>query len=125
MIRRPPRSTLFPYTTLFRSVIAAQRRGVDTVECSEAGRRSLRQADRYRSVQFDHRRWRDVGKLPVKVDDPQPARNLPRGRVRVTGGEGGPGLVRLEGLHGARAIGRAETMGGARIFLVGPSLIVK
>src|SRR2546426_6160877 len=28
MIRRPPRSTLFPYTTLFRSAIA---RAVDTV----------------------------------------------------------------------------------------------
>src|SRR5258708_15862417 len=25
MIRRPPRSTLFPYTTLFRSVIQARR----------------------------------------------------------------------------------------------------
>src|SRR5688572_31875370 len=25
MIRRPPRSTLFPYTTLFRSVTAAQQ----------------------------------------------------------------------------------------------------
>src|SRR3712207_7043351 len=24
MIRRPPRSTLFPYTTLFRSLVAAQ-----------------------------------------------------------------------------------------------------
>src|SRR5689334_24353082 len=29
MIRRPPRSTLFPYTTLFRSV----RGGIDCVEC--------------------------------------------------------------------------------------------
>src|SRR3712207_7823007 len=27
MIRRPPRSTLFPYTTLFRSVEALARRG--------------------------------------------------------------------------------------------------
>src|SRR3712207_9572533 len=27
MIRRPPRSTLFPYTTLFRSVLATQRPG--------------------------------------------------------------------------------------------------
>src|SRR3712207_8698745 len=27
MIRRPPRSTLFPYTTLFRSVVAAPGRG--------------------------------------------------------------------------------------------------
>src|SRR3712207_7717985 len=26
MIRRPPRSTLFPYTTLFRSALVAQRR---------------------------------------------------------------------------------------------------
>src|SRR3712207_7723233 len=26
MIRRPPRSTLFPYTTLFRSVLADDRR---------------------------------------------------------------------------------------------------
>src|SRR3712207_8276475 len=29
MIRRPPRSTLFPYTTLFRSRRAAQRHGGD------------------------------------------------------------------------------------------------
>src|SRR2546430_12921449 len=29
MIRRPPRSTLFPYTTLFRSGPLAQGRGVD------------------------------------------------------------------------------------------------
>src|SRR2546430_6822115 len=27
MIRRPPRSTLFPYTTLFRSVVAEPLRG--------------------------------------------------------------------------------------------------
>src|SRR5256885_4920291 len=26
MIRRPPRSTLFPYTTLFRSAVAGQRK---------------------------------------------------------------------------------------------------
>src|SRR2546429_3647947 len=28
MIRRPPRSTLFPYTTLFRSATAQQQQGV-------------------------------------------------------------------------------------------------
>src|SRR6266446_9911513 len=27
MIRRPPRSTLFPYTTLFRSALAGESRG--------------------------------------------------------------------------------------------------
>src|SRR2546427_7629920 len=30
MIRRPPRSTLFPYTTLFRSDLAAHRPGGET-----------------------------------------------------------------------------------------------
>src|ERR1041385_3147336 len=33
MIRRPPRSTLFPYTTLFRSVRAAHRLGDALGEC--------------------------------------------------------------------------------------------
>src|SRR3989441_5048482 len=28
MIRRPPRSTLFPYTTLFRSVIGGERKTI-------------------------------------------------------------------------------------------------
>src|SRR3712207_8928199 len=35
MIRRPPRSTLFPYTTLFRS---PQHRAVEHVERGEQGR---------------------------------------------------------------------------------------
>src|SRR3712207_8721647 len=29
MIRRPPRSTLFPYTTLFRSLMSARQRAAD------------------------------------------------------------------------------------------------
>src|SRR3712207_7283815 len=36
MIRRPPRSTLFPYTTLFRSADAAHRRGAATVDDADA-----------------------------------------------------------------------------------------
>src|SRR5256885_9615300 len=32
MIRRPPRSTLFPYTTLFRSADQAERRRADVAE---------------------------------------------------------------------------------------------
>src|SRR5258708_13286637 len=31
MIRRPPRSTLFPYTTLFRSLEAGQTAGIDLI----------------------------------------------------------------------------------------------
>src|SRR5258706_12121151 len=41
MIRRPPRSTLFPYTTLFRSVqggAAARRRGARLPVAGRAGR---------------------------------------------------------------------------------------
>src|SRR3712207_6875767 len=37
MIRRPPRSTLFPYTTLFRSPPADPGRGVDPEEPSVEG----------------------------------------------------------------------------------------
>src|SRR5256885_3284355 len=37
MIRRPPRSTLFPYTTLFRSEIVADRRRGLYVKRSGAG----------------------------------------------------------------------------------------
>src|SRR2546430_11343691 len=38
MIRRPPRSTLFPYTTLFRSVVGAQfERAVDRAVGVERG----------------------------------------------------------------------------------------
>src|SRR3712207_7554624 len=32
MIRRPPRSTLFPYTTLFRSDVAAARQALQRAE---------------------------------------------------------------------------------------------
>src|SRR2546421_6271000 len=44
MIRRPPRSTLFPYTTLFRSVRAGHERGgevmVDLMGVSDLARRA-------------------------------------------------------------------------------------
>src|SRR2546430_2341071 len=53
MIRRPPRSTLFPYTTLFRSLSGARRRGrrlraacsVNAAALSN-GERPLRTGDR-------------------------------------------------------------------------------
>src|SRR6266496_6317436 len=51
MIRRPPRSTLFPYTTLFRSVPSAARtapssRERDTVDPLSAELRRLHVTDR-------------------------------------------------------------------------------
>src|SRR5256885_5878289 len=45
MIRRPPRSTLFPYTTLFRSR-AAERREAERSQGLEADR-EVRQAHRH------------------------------------------------------------------------------
>src|SRR2546426_11933823 len=45
MIRRPPRSTLFPYTTLFRSV-QPDREGVDDLRGEAALRLDLVRAER-------------------------------------------------------------------------------
>src|SRR2546425_6825047 len=48
MIRRPPRSTLFPYTTLFRSALVLARERDDAaeeVELDHFGRRVVREVD--------------------------------------------------------------------------------
>src|SRR5258708_19372177 len=42
MIRRPPRSTLFPYTTLFRSRVASQLRTSQQHHSGRGGRLRLR-----------------------------------------------------------------------------------
>src|SRR2546430_8237092 len=58
MIRRPPRSTLFPYTTLFRSqvgdVLYAGYAGIDAVELS------LEKGDRLDEVLETCRQYADV-----------------------------------------------------------------
>src|SRR3712207_8561745 len=60
MIRRPPRSTLFPYTTLFRSDVLIQRiSGVDLVhDAVDTGHehsreRQVRVTARIRSAELD------------------------------------------------------------------------
>src|SRR5438477_7246452 len=40
MLRRPPRSTLFPYTTLFRSISPRFRRSVSGTPSPDRGRRA-------------------------------------------------------------------------------------
>src|SRR5260370_11854173 len=50
MIRRPPRSTLFPYTTLFRSPQGADVRQ-ERAEVSVGEHRALRQSRRARGVE--------------------------------------------------------------------------
>src|SRR5438093_9801163 len=46
MIRRPPRSTLFPYTTLFRSGAQLRRQGRPAGEQTSAGGPALGRVDR-------------------------------------------------------------------------------
>src|SRR3989449_6758992 len=46
MIRRPPRSTLFPYTTLFRSHVLRSRVGGRAAPRAGAGHRARRARDR-------------------------------------------------------------------------------
>src|SRR3712207_7154727 len=61
MIRRPPRSTLFPYTTLFRSAHRLVQRGVerllDRIDDLEAGA-----VERLEELALDHRDALDDGR---------------------------------------------------------------
>src|SRR5438876_8962395 len=49
MIRPPPRSTLFPYTTLFRSPLAAQRRSVSHGGTLDRPRPQLQRSEEHTS----------------------------------------------------------------------------
>src|SRR5258705_10124078 len=60
MIRRPPRSTLFPYTTLFRSIHAA-----DAGRAVEAGQVRPGRLDTFRYHQIHHRR---PGESTLRLD---------------------------------------------------------
>src|SRR2546427_7600493 len=53
MIRRPPRSTLFPYTTLFRSLTWRDDREVLRADADGRGRRRLRTAGSSRQRELD------------------------------------------------------------------------
>src|SRR3546814_19946830 len=74
MIRRPPRSTrtdtLFPYTTLFRSVGKQQdrdERGHHVIAITQVRGRDRPRLDRFRHVvPFDHARLYDPGFTPAQ-----------------------------------------------------------
>src|SRR2546422_4110132 len=61
MIRRPPRSTLFPYTTLFRSLLVCGRPAL--------GRRARGDAGRPRRPRRHRGRRRERGRVPVARRD--------------------------------------------------------
>src|SRR3712207_7777211 len=57
MIRRPPRSTLFPYTTLFRSVLLPPARVVGGLGMATDPGDGVRRADNARHSDFPGRLW--------------------------------------------------------------------
>src|SRR2546427_4480694 len=68
MIRRPPRSTLFPYTTLFRSLVAGEDQRCRMAFARPPGRWWI-QLLQLRSVQaLQHAEHVQVGVLGMKLD---------------------------------------------------------
>src|SRR2546426_10654010 len=112
MIRRPPRSTLFPYTTLFRSEIAPLTLaylpsvdGVDvrvtawSLERAEAERRLAAVGERLKAAVGDHAYGEDDADLAAVLLDA-----LRRGRHRLGVAEsctGGMGAERITNVPGA------------------------
>src|SRR2546422_7435708 len=60
MIRRPPRSTLFPYTTLFRSLLGGVQRLAERAGPSRA-REIIYTAEQYDAATFE--RWNIVNRV--------------------------------------------------------------
>src|SRR3989442_7131317 len=60
MIRRPPRSTLFPYTTLFRSVFSSNYTDLSPRFRPELG--FIQRVDIRQWTEFGSYRWRPEGK---------------------------------------------------------------
>src|SRR3989475_13059188 len=119
MIRRPPRSTLFPYTTLFRSLSNAGKATPDARGAPGAGPRGQRPASGrcadHRGGQRPHGRRDSNGPIP-------PGSLLPPERIRhrrapVAGACGGHrvpgGAISGRGLDGAPAPG-ARNLGRGR-----------
>src|SRR2546425_13335563 len=73
MIRRPPRSTLFPYTTLFRSVgTAGTVKGVTQEELEEIGAQVLLANTYHLYLRPGHERIRELGGLHRFMSWPHP-----------------------------------------------------
>src|SRR5437899_8237374 len=119
MIRRPPRSTLFPYTTLFRSVPGAARAALAAVpprlprqregRATQPAPRPLRRVRRLPRVRA--RRRPQVRRLEYLRAPRPPARQALRGR-------GGPlpappdRRLRVDGLRRAEQAGVRRARGG-------------
>src|SRR2546426_7820275 len=86
MIRRPPRSTLFPYTTLFRSLSILRRRIWDPLRELETGLARVAEGDLNTALPV--RRADEVGRLAQHLNDMTrvlPDRAEGQGRVAAAG----------------------------------------
>src|SRR2546425_9556934 len=131
MIRRPPRSTLFPYTTLFRSHLISVPRGVaprhldravvEGDECDAGGRVRAEEVAR-RPAHDDAARERDrAGGLREPGDVATDLDALPGGgRVRIEHGatvlkrQAEVGDLALKPEHGSREVAEREAERDAR-----------
>src|SRR5256885_11817772 len=70
MIRRPPRSTLFPYTTLFRSDDDCGQRGgnADSAYCAACPRGGYPFGNRYTAAIGKYHHRYHQSQLPIKAD---------------------------------------------------------
>src|SRR2546430_11244293 len=97
MIRRPPRSTLFPYTTLFRSLVGNLRDVHQAVAAGQDGHESA-EIHQARDLAFVHLTHLDIGgayaDLPLRLT---PGGTRHRGdldRAVALDVDGGAGLLR-------------------------------
>src|SRR5256712_9364820 len=120
MIRRPPRSTLFPYTTLFRSSRQALwEKGATSGNTQElvrvdldCDRDALRFTVRQRGAGFCHLQRRSCWPSGVDLDDV--ARTIAERAARPEPGSGTAKLLAEPGLLAAKLQEEAEELGPAR-----------
>src|SRR2546430_15366409 len=119
MIRRPPRSTLFPYTTLFRSTLECTQAGVAFKLLEDEGlpaNRIVLEAQRYDLILLGRKTYFHF----ETVDEPDPTlfqvlKHSPRPVVTVPSAplrEEGAVLVAYDGsLQASRALQAFESLG--------------
>src|SRR5258707_4208516 len=70
MIRRPPRSTLFPYTTLFRSPApSAEQAKTRLMQLQAANKSIASEANQCKNLQLCHEKYRRAMSIKATVPD--------------------------------------------------------
>src|SRR5260370_15007845 len=109
MIRRPPRSTLFPYTTLFRS--AAVQQAVNEVRIGDhAIKKGLLAGGRVRGPDAQ---WRGAAILEDRWILLSVGRNRVTEGVRMPAARHGPAVDRREGVGGRGGARHRRRLAGA------------